>query len=64
MTRLEVLIREVAQFKTTRGGEARLLDDRSDVIAEWPRGCVDPPATREEAIEKALVLMRENGFDT
>ena len=63
MTNLEGLLREMARFKTTRGGGVRLVDDRGDLIVEWPRGCADAPATRDEAIEKALVLMRERGFN-
>ena len=63
MTSLEGLLREMATFKTTRGGGVRLVDDRGDLIAEWPKGCPDAPATRDEAIEKALVLMRERGLN-
>ena len=63
MTNFEGLVREVAKFKTTRGGGVRLLDDRGDLIAEWPTGCPDAPTTRDEAIEKALVLMRERGLN-
>lgn len=63
MTNLEGLLREVAKFKTTRGGGVRLIDDRGDLIAEWPRGCPDAPTTRDEAIQRALVLMRERGFN-
>lgn len=63
MSNLEGLLREMAMFKSTRRGCMRLVDDRGDVIAEWPKGCPDAPTTRDEAIEKALVLMRERGFD-
>ena len=63
MSNLEGLLREMAMFKTTRGGGARLVDDRGDLIVEWPKGCPDAPRTRDEAIEKALVLMRERGLN-
>jgi len=63
MTNLEALVREVAQFKTSRGGGVRLVDDRGDLLVDWPRGCLDAPTTRDEAIERALVVMREAGFD-
>ncbi len=59
MSDLEGLLRETATFKTTRGGGVRLVDDRGDLIVEWPRGCPDAPTTREEAIEKAVVVIRE-----
>lgn len=62
MTNLERLLRDVAEFKTTRGGGVRLLDDRGELIVAWPKGCPDAPTTRGEAIEKALVLMREHGL--
>ena len=62
MSNLKGLLREMAMFKTTRRGGVRLVDDRGDLIVEWPRGCPDAPTTRDEAIEKALVLMRERGF--
>ncbi len=58
MSDLEGLLRETATFKTTRGG-VRLVDDRGDLIVEWPKGCPDPPATLDEAIEKAAVVIRE-----
>jgi len=63
MTKLEELVREVAMFKTTRGGRVRLIDDRGDLLVEWPKGCPNAPITRNEAVEKALALMREAGFD-
>jgi len=63
MTNLEALLREVARSKTTRGGDVRLVDDRGDLIVEWPKGCPDAPTTRDEAVEKALVVMRERGFN-
>lgn len=63
MSNLEELLREMSTFKTTRGGGVRLVDDRGDLIAEWPKGCPDAPTTRDDAIEKALVLMRERGFN-
>jgi len=62
MSNLEGLLREMAMFKTTRGG-VKLVDDRGDLIVEWPKGYPDAPTTRDEAIEKALVLMRERGFN-
>ena len=62
MSDFEGVLREIATFKVTRGGGVRLLDDRGDVIVEWPKGCPDAPTTRDEAIEKALVLMRERGM--
>ena len=62
MSDLEGLLREIAMFKSTRGGK-RLIDDRGDLIVEWPKGCPDAPATRDDAIEKAVVLMRERGFN-
>jgi hypothetical protein len=63
MNSLEELLREVATFKTTRRGGVRLVDDRGDLIVEWPKGCPEPPTTRDEAITKALGVMRERGFD-
>lgn len=62
MSKLEGLLREVATFKTTRSGAVRLVDDRGDLLVEWPKGCPDAPTTLDEAIEKALVVMRERGF--
>ena len=62
MTSLEALVREVAKFRTTRRGGVRLVDDRGDLLVEWPKGCPDAPTTRDEAIEMALVLMRERGL--
>jgi len=62
MTRLEELVRQVAQFKAARGGAAKLVDDRGDLLVAWPRGCPDAPTTRDAAIEQALVAMREAGF--
>ncbi len=63
MSNLEGLLREMAIFKTTRRGGVRLVDDRGDLIVEWPKGCPEPPTTRDEAITKALVLMRKQGLD-
>ena len=63
MTDLERLVREVSVFKKTRGGEARLLDDRGDLIVAWLKGSPDAPTTRDDAIEKALAFMRANGFN-
>lgn len=63
MSHLESLLREIAMFKSTRGGGKRLVDDRGDLIVEWPKGCPDAPKTRDEAIEKAVVLMRERGYN-
>jgi hypothetical protein len=63
MSSLEELLREMATFRTTRGGGVRLVDDRGDVIVEWPKGCPEPPTTRDEAITKALAVMRERGLD-
>ena len=63
MSNLEGLLREMATLKSTRSGGVRLVDDRGDLVAEWPKGCPDAPATRDEAIEKALLLMRERGFN-
>lgn len=62
MSNIGDLLREMATFKTTSSGCVRLVDDRGDVIVNWPKGCPDAPTTRDEAIEKALVLMRERGF--
>jgi len=63
MTDLERLVRQVARFRSTCGGGVRLIDDRGDLLVEWPRGCPDPPKTRDAAIEMALMLMRERGFN-
>jgi hypothetical protein len=62
MSSLEELLREMATFKTTRRG-VRLVDDRGDLIVEWPKGCPEPPTTRDEAITMALAVMRERGLD-
>jgi hypothetical protein len=61
MSGLEELLRDVATFKTTRSGGVRLVDDRGDLIVGWPKGCPESPTTLDDAITKALVIMRERG---
>jgi len=53
------LMRDMGATFVSRRGGVVLLDDRGDVIVEWPKGCPDSPRDLEAAMQAAAVIIAE-----